>query len=414
MVDPILIAGGGIGGLSAAVALARAGFPVRILERMDTFSEAGSGMQIGPNAMCLLEHLGAAELVSAYGAVPEGIRIFAGRNADILTTIPLGRQAKERYGAPSIVVRRAHLQQCLLEAAWSQTDLEISTGFQLTGYESNGDGVEVFDRTGTGVRGRALIGADGLRSAVRAQIHETHPQTVGKTAWRTTIRTSDAPPVLAEPYIGIWMAPYSYLVHYPVDAGKVINLVAIVEDTYHFDGWGAKGDPQDLLPHFHDWDDLPRSLLEQLSDWSKWTLFTMEPLSSWGVGCVTLLGDAAHPIQPYLAQGSAMAIEDAAVLADEIRKAPDDLPAALKHYERLRAPRTSRVQRASNRLGRISHSGGALRWVRDLVLRRRRPLSVLAGYDWLYDSAGALWQPEPGRGLSAKGGGSAQSAPSPS
>lgn len=389
MTDPILIAGGGIGGLCAAVALARAGFPVSVLERSDAFSEMGAGIQVGPNAMRLLEDWELAPLVAAYSTVPEGIRVFEGLTGELLNTVPLGRRAEERYGSPNIVIRRAQLQKCLLEAAWTQPDLKITTGFGLAGHESFEDRVEVFDASGTRVRGQALIGADGLQSTIRATVHQHQPETIGKTAWRTVIRSSDAPSVFGDPYIGIWMAPYGHLVHYPVDAGEEVDVIAVVEDTYHFDGWGAQGDPDDLLPHFYNWDRFPLEFLEQLEGWTKWTLFTMKPLDPWGHGRITLLGDAAHPVQPFLAQGSAMAIEDAAVLADEVRKSPTDLPAALRSYEQLRARRTARVQQASHRLGQIYHLAGLPRWIRDAVVRWRKPMSLLARYDWLYGFAPA-------------------------
>ena len=384
MTDPILIAGGGIGGLSAGVALARAGVPVCVLEQSDTFSEMGAGIQVGPNAMRLLEEWGVAHLVMAYASVPEGIRVYEALTGELLNTVPLGSSAEARYGSPNVVIRRAQLQKCLLESAWTQSNLEIVTGFRLKGYESHEDRVEVFDAFGTRRRGRALIGADGLQSTIRATVHDRQPETIGKTAWRTSVRTADAPETFADPYIGIWMAPYGHLVHYPVDAGNEIDIIAVIEDTYHFDGWGADGDPDDLLPHFYNWDRYPLAFLEELPDWTKWTLFAMKPMDPWGRGRVTLLGDAAHPVQPFLAQGSAMAIEDAAVLADEVRKSPSDLPAALRSYEQRRMRRTARVQDASHRLGQIYHLAGVARLARDAVLRRRKPMSLLARYDWLY------------------------------
>ncbi|MGI9385118.1 MAG: FAD-dependent monooxygenase, partial [Methyloligellaceae bacterium] len=343
--------------------------------------------QVGPNAMRLLEDWGIARLVSAYATVPEGIRVFEALTGELLNTVPLGSSAESRYGSPNIVIRRAQLQKCLLEAAWTQSNLEIVTGFRLAGHEDLEDRVEAFDASGIRKRGQALIGADGLQSTIRASVHRHQPETIGKTAWRTAIRTSDAPASFADPYIGIWMAPYGHLVHYTVDAGNEIDVIAVIEDTYHFDGWGAPGDPEDLLPHFYNWDAYPLEFLEQLEGWTKWTLFSMNPLDPWGHGRVTLLGDAAHPVQPFLAQGSAMAIEDAAVLADEVRKSPADLPAALRRYEQQRVRRTARVQHASHRLGQIYHLAGLPRWVRDAVLRWRKPMSLLARYDWLYGFA---------------------------
>ena len=384
MADPILIGGGGIGGLCAALALAQAGHPVRVLEQSDTFSEAGAGIQVGPNAWRLLQDWGLEELISAYAAVPQGIRIYDGLSGELLNTVHLGRGSEERYGAPHIVIRRAHLQKCLLEAALTQADLEITTGFKITGCKSIERGIVALDASGVSVRGRAVIGADGLQSTLRGCVEETRPETVGTTAWRATIPAKDAPEFLRQPYIGVWMAPYCHLVHYPVDAGAEVDIIATIEETYNYDGWGTPGETEDLLPFFADWHKGPYEMLEHLSDWTKWTLFTMKPLKAWGHERLTLLGDAAHPVRPFLAQGSAMAIEDAAVLADEVQKSPDEIPLALRRYEQLRAPRAARVQNASERLGNVYHLAGLLRWARNFVIRRREPDALLARYDWLY------------------------------
>ena len=384
MTDPILIGGGGIGGLCAAIALAQQGQPVRVLEQSDSFSEAGAGIQIGPNAWRLLQDWGLAELISAFAAIPQGIRIYDGLSGELLNTVLLGERSEQRYGAPHIVIRRAHLQKCLLEAALAQADLEITTGFKVTGYQSIDDGVEALDTSGVSVRGRAIVGADGLQSTLREFVEETRPETIGMTAWRAAMCASDAPELFRQSDIGVWMGPYCHLIHYPVDGGKEVDIIAIIHETFHYDGWGASGETEDLLPFFSDWHESLYQILEQLSGWTKWTLFTMKPLKAWGHGRLTLLGDAAHPVQPFLAQGSAMAIEDAAVLADEIRKSPDALPAALRRYEELRAGRVARVQNASRHLGSVYHLGGPSRWARNFAIRRLKPDALLARYDWLY------------------------------
>lgn len=384
MTEPILIGGGGIGGLCAAIALTQAGQPVRVLEQSDVFSEAGAGIQVGPNAWRLLQNWGLGELISAFAAIPQGIRIYDGLSGELLNTVHLGRRSEQRYGAPHIVIRRAHLQKCLLEAAWSQADLDITTGFQVTGCQNVDHGVETFGTSGASVRGRAVIGADGLQSTLRECVEKTRPETIGMTAWRATIRASDAPELLRQSDIGVWMGPRCHLIHYPVDAGKEVDIIAIIQETFHYDGWGAPGETEDLLPFFFDWNQGLYQILEQLTGWTKWTLFTMKPLKAWGHGRLTLLGDAAHPVQPFLAQGSAMAIEDATVLADEIQKSPDEIPAALRRYEELRAQRVARVQNASRRLGSVYHLAGPSRWARNFAIRRLEPDTLLARYDWLY------------------------------
>lgn len=387
MTDPILIAGGGIGGLSAAIAFARVGVPVHVLEQSETFSEAGAGIQVGPNALRILQDWGLGELIASYSAELLEIRIHDGLSGQILNTVPLAAESQRRYGIPYIVIRRAHLLRCLLEVVLSKADAKISTNFGLAGFRDSGATVEVHDKVNSKVRGQALVGADGLQSTVRRLLTDTEPETLGMSAWRTLVSASDAPELFSEPHMGVWMAPGCHLVHYPVDGGQTIDIVAITEDTYHYEGWGAPGDVEDLMPHFYDWDATPRGLVEQLPNWSKWTLFKMKPLETWGRKRVTLLGDAAHPVPPLLAQGSAMAIEDAAALAAELTLRPEDIAKALRRYEDARRVRTAKVQRASLALGRVYHYSGALRRARNAMIRRLAPSKLIDRYDWIYGSA---------------------------
>lgn len=386
MTDPILICGGGIGGLSTAIALARAGMPVKLLERATTFSEAGAGIELGPNAMRHLSEWGLDPLISVFAGEPEGMRVFDGMTGQHLTTAPLGSFVRQRYGAPYLVIHRKHLQHCLLETAAQFNDLEIETGFTLTGYETRADRVYVESKSGASSSGRALIGADGLWSSVRAGFTDAIPQTSGVTAWRALLPAEEAPETVNTPFVGIWLGPHGHVVHYPLDGGAAICIVAMIEETFNFDGWASPGATDDLLAYFGSWDDKVTGLLELPGQWHKWTVMRMEPLDHWGSGPVSLVGDAAHPIEPFMAQGGATAIEDAAAIAAAFAAAPDNLESAMRAYESSRHRRATRIQKASHQRGRIYHLSGALRWARDRMLRSLNPHSLVTRYDWLYEN----------------------------
>ncbi len=382
--DPILICGGGIGGLSAAIALVRAGMPVKVLEQAPSFSEAGAGIEIGPNAARHLATWGLKELISAFSNEPEGIQVYDGLKGDLLTTVPLGKFVRDRYGSPYLVIHRKHLQYCLLEAAVELDGLEIETGFKLTHVEVQLDGVTAKSEAGGTAQGRALVGADGLWSTVRGCISDDEPQPSGVTAWRALLPTARTPETADKPYIGLHLGPHGHVIHYSLEAGKSTNVVAMIKETINFDGWASPGKRDDLLPYFDAWSDRVFELLERSKDWHKWTVMSMDPLERWGKGLVTLIGDAAHPIEPFMAQGGAAAIGDAASLAKAVAAQPDDISKAFRAYEATRQTRATRIQKASHQRGRIYHLSGPMRWTRNQLLRRQAPETLLTHYDWLY------------------------------
>lgn len=384
MTEPVLICGGGIGGLSAAIALSRSGIPVKVLEQSSKFSEAGAGIELGPNAVRHLRTWGVTDLVSEFAGEPDGLHVFDGLDRRPLTTVPLGDTVRDRYGAPYLIVHRKQLQFCLLETARSLDGVEIETGFKAARVDVGPDGVAVRTRAGKKAHGRALIGADGLWSTVRAGFSDVEPVPAGITAWRALLPASKVPDFATTSGIGLYLGPGAHVVHYPLDQEQSLSLIAMIEETINFDGWAEPGRPEDLLPFFHDWDEKIFGLLELPGGWHKWTVMRMDPLPKWGEGPVTLIGDAAHPIEPFMAQGGSTAIEDAAMLCAAMAAYPDDTTKAFRFFEASRLERTARIQAASHRRGRIYHRSGILRWLRNRVLRRRDPLSLLTGYDWLY------------------------------
>jgi salicylate hydroxylase len=385
----ILIAGAGIGGLTAALALADKGFRVVVLEAARELSEAGAGIQLSPNATRVLAALGLADALRPYATAPEAIAVMNGRSGGTVATIPLGRGIEARYGAPYWVVHRADLQRVLLDAAAARPAIVLRTGFSVLDHKARADGVTVAGKTQSGVMvaepGDALVGADGLWSTVRARLgHEAAPRFRGRTAWRALIDAAAVESAWGVPVTRLWLGPDAHLVHYPVRGGAAINVVAIVADSAPGQSWSGAGDRDDLMARFARWAPQPRALIAAAPAWQTWSLHDLVPALRVGNGVVTLLGDAAHAMLPFLAQGAAMAIEDAAVLADNLARAPDDIAAALGAYEAARAPRTTHVAEASDRTGTFYHLGAPFAAARDFVMRRMGSERLAARQDWLY------------------------------
>jgi len=381
----VLIAGGGIGGLNAALALAQTGIPAHVLEQTEEFSEAGAGIQLGPNAVHVLRGLGVADALAGRAVAPEGVHLFDGRAGACLTTVPLGPMAEMRYGAPYWVVHRADLQRALLDAVRANDNVTITQGFRVERCAVEGARVSVESEQAAIVSGGALVGADGLRSIVRAQVGAgVNPSYSGKNAWRLTVPSDAAPSPMRQRAIGLWLSPRAHLVHYPVRGGSEINIVVIVDDRATPEGWNVPGAAEEFISHLAGWPDTITSFLSAQADWRRWALYDMPPPRRWTNGRITLLGDAAHPVLPFLASGGVLAIEDAAVLARAMRHAKGEPEAAFATYARKRQPRAARVQARSRRMGKIYHMGGVMRWSRNQVLTAREQPQLLARNDWLY------------------------------
>lgn len=391
MTRHILVAGAGIGGLTAALALARAGCAVTILERARELEEAGAGVQLAANATRCLQSLGVYERVAARAVLPQAFEVIDGRHGARLTGAPMGAQAEARFGGPFIVIHRADLQAALLAAVREVPAITLKLGHAVDGFAALGAGVAIRTRHADAeetLEADALIGADGLRSAVRLALHpQARPSFRHRAAWRATVPAQALPARLADPVTRLWLGPGAHLVSYPVQAGAAINLVAVTPDAREVHGWSEDGAPDELLAHYRDWSEDAHVLLRAPTRWLRWALFDLDPLPAWGAGPVTLLGDAAHAMPPFLAQGAAQAIEDAVVLARQL-EGTSDTAEALRRYEALRIPRTTRVQCAARGMDRIYHLAGPARIARDLVMRARPGSTVLERYRWIYD-----WRP---------------------
>jgi salicylate hydroxylase len=391
---PIIIAGAGIGGLTAALALARRGLRVSVFDQAERLQETGAGIQLTPNASGILNSLGLGRRLEPHVVVPQELRVMDAPTGRPLATAELGGAAARRHGAPYWVIHRGDLQAQLLEAVRSEPDITLELATRVEEFAVHGNGVTVAGLRQTRPikeHAKALVGADGLWSNLRRQIgHEASPRFAQHTAWRALVPAEAVEAELRRPAVNLWLGADTHLVHYPVKAGRLINVVAIVRDQWREPGWSEPGDRSEILRHFRPraWHHQARGLLATADRWLKWALYDLAPLPYWSKGPVTLLGDAAHPMLPFLAQGAAMAIEDAAVLANMLGQMPDAPEAALRAYERARLSRTARVQRTARQNGRIYHMGGIEALLRGLALRTMGGAWLLSRYEWVYG-----WKP---------------------
>ena len=382
---PVLIAGGGIGGLSASIALAKHGIDSCILERSSFSEESGAGIQLGPNATRLLQTLGVLDAIEPAASRPDAICIFDGVSGRRLATVPLMPHAETRYGAPYLTLHRADLHAGLLSVAKTLAPVELRAGFDLAQIEPGPNTIMARRIGGPGAEGSALIGADGLWSAVRKTVAPgARLRFSGATAFRGLLPLGDLPTPFADQVVGLWLGPKAHLVHYPVRNGEALNLVAVTEGGQEVQGWNQTGDASSLLSGFTRWCKDSKSLLERVEAWRRWSLYRLAPLPYWSSGAVTLLGDAAHPVLPFLAQGAGLAIEDAVSLAATLAAEPDEPAAAFRRYELSRRPRATRLQQQSKRFGWLYHLRGPARLARNFALQRRSQETALAKFDWLY------------------------------
>jgi salicylate hydroxylase len=389
-----VVTGAGVGGLSAAIALAKAGLKVTVLERAEAFEEVGAGLQLAPNATGALRELGILDGVLRHGLTPEQVRIRRARDGKDLARAPLGPIADLRWGAPYLVIHRADLQRVLLDRCAAEPSISVLTGVTVAGFAVANGGVEIGARKGNDqirINCDFLIAADGVRSVLRERIGlglSDQPVWSGRTAWRALVPAGDAPEFARKLETGLWLGPKAHLVHYPLRGGEIINVVAITEDHWRAeeapDFWAISGDPAAVSSRFSRWHSEARSLVDSVTEWRRWPIFDRSPAARWSIQKVALLGDAAHPMVPFLAQGAAQAIEDAAELGAAFAKADGNVDAALNAYQTARVTRAAAVVLASRRQGAIYHMSGPMALARDLVMSRLGPHRMLSKLDWLY------------------------------
>ncbi len=379
MTPTTLIAGGGIGGLACALALARAGLTSVVLEQTARLGEVGAGLQLGPNAVRVLAEWGLMDALHECAAFPEALHVRDAHGGQPLGQLRLGAMALARHGQVYATLHRADLQALLLHAVQRFSEqVSLRLGSRLASFEAHADGVDVTLDNGETVQGDCLIGCDGLWSRVRAQLlGDGPPRATGHLAYRGMVRAADLPPALRSNLVTAWLGPRLHVVHYPVKQGEWFNVVAVVHGTLQPtddpQGWTHEAHAADLKRALGPACNELMTLLDAVADWKLWALNDRVPLQGpqqQARGRVALLGDAAHPMRPYLAQGAAMALEDAwtlGCLLDTGRSAPD-WPAVFAQYADIRWARNAQVQARSQRNGTIFHASGALRWARNRAM----------------------------------------------
>lgn len=384
----IVVAGAGIGGLSAALALARSGHEVEIVERSNVIGDVGAGIQLSPNAMKGLAALGVAEAVEAVSSEPEALELRIGKSGGKVFSIPVGQAARKRYGAPYLHIHRADLVAAL-KAAVDAAGVKTKLGARVVAHRREPDpaGVRVGLDTGEIIWADLLVGADGMRSTVRRLMFgPAHPRFTGSVAWRA-LAPIEACPNLPNGAV-VWAGAGKHAVTYRIRGGTLINFVGVVEESdWQEEGWDEPGDKKDLAAAFEGWAAPVTAVIGAARSVNRWALFDRDPLARWSEGRVTLVGDACHPIPPFQAQGAAMAIEDAVVLARRLTE-NDKLEAALLAYEAKRKKRTTKVLGSARRNMRIFHRSNLLTQAATYgpmrVANTVFPAFVRSRQDWIY------------------------------
>ncbi|MFT4277543.1 MAG: FAD-dependent monooxygenase [Rhodopseudomonas sp.] len=390
----IIVAGAGIGGLTAALALAAKGFRVVVLERTGRLDEVGAGLQLSPNASRVLVDLGLRSRLEACAVTPDAVTAINARSGRSIVRMPIGDVAT-RTGSPYWVVHRADLQAALALQVAAHPAIELRLGCALDDVTLHADGVTVSGGGGL-EQALALIGADGIWSAVRGRVFpKIEPMFSGLIAWRGTFAAEAMPDGEKLRGVQLWLGPDAHLVVYPISGGRRINLVAVVDGSWSQRGWSARGELTEIIARFAHWAGSARALIGAVERWTRWALFAMPDGGAWNQGPVALLGDASHGMLPFAAQGAGMAIEDAAVLAAGLgashgdgRGTAAEVAATLQRYAALRRPRVKRVQRLARQNGMIYHLPGAAALARDIAMRTLGPDRLLARQNWIYD-----WRP---------------------
>ena len=384
--ESVVVAGGGIGGLACALALSSKGFKVAVLEQAHAFGEIGAGIQLAPNAWSALDALRVGELVKRDAVFIERLLLMDGVSGEAVVDIPLDERFRARYGNPYAVTHRADIHLALLDGCRARPELiDLRTETRVADFHIEADGVTVELGDGTRIAAAALVGADGWHSSVRERIvGDGEPPVSGHLCYRAVLKVEEMPPELRWPAATLWAGPNTHIVHYPLRGWKLFNLVATIVRESAGTGHNEEARPDEVLPLFAHNCEKPLSILRVPKTFRRWMLRFREPVENWTQGPVTLLGDAAHLMLQYFAQGAAMAMEDAIALATAAAETNGDFAAAFQRYQKLRLVRASRVQISSGLLGLLYHASGAARLVRNDLYQGRSAERYYEALDWIF------------------------------
>ena len=382
--EQVLIVGGGIGGLTAALALARQGIPSQVIEQAAAFKEIGAGIQLGPNVFRMFERLGLIEPISALAVFPENLVMLDSITGEEVTRIPLGDAFRRKFHYPYALIHRADLHNVLLEHCRKSNLIRLDAAQKIVDLGETSGVITAKTANGKDYGGAALIGADGLWSTIREfVVGDGKPKPAGHIAYRAVLPTMEIPEQYRWRNMTLWAGEKVHFVLYPLRTGELYNLVAVFHSNRYEEGWDSFGDPAELHERFAATCAPVRMLLAKIESWRMWVLCDRPPVD-WSRGRVTLLGDAAHPMLQYLAQGACMAVEDAVCLADKAVEMNGDYAKAFRAYQAARYLRTGRVQIMARVYGEFYHTGGVAKELRNLMLGSRTPDDAMTGLDWLY------------------------------
>lgn len=381
---PVLVAGGGIGGLAAALALARQGCDVKVLEQSTEIGEIGAGVQLGPNAFAAFDALGVGEQARGRAVYTERMELRDAIDSSVVCAVPFGAAFRARFGNPYAVMHRADVHRSLLEGVQQTARIELLTHVRVDAVEAGDDEIGVIDASGHVHRGSALIGCDGVKSAVRRQFVGDPVRVSGHVVYRAVIERAEFPDDLRINAPVVWAGPNCHLVHYPLRGGEQFNVVVTFHSRRQEEWSVTEGSAEEVQSYFEGIGTQPRQLLGLPKSWKRWATADREPIAQWTFGRTTLLGDAAHPMLQYLAQGACMALEDAVTLGEALRVHGGAFEPAFAHYERSRVTRTARVVLMAREMGRIYHAHGVERLVRNDLWKERTPERCYDALEWLY------------------------------
>jgi 2-polyprenyl-6-methoxyphenol hydroxylase-like FAD-dependent oxidoreductase len=384
---PILIAGGGLGGLSAALALGRKGMRVHVLEQAQKFAPIGYGIQLGPNVFPMFARLGVTDAVMRHATIPKNILMLDALSGEEVTHIPTGKTFRARFTHPYIIIHREDIHQVLIDACGALPNVAMEGGADVVGFEDRSAGVRVKLKDGRTVEGLALVGADGLRSAVRGSlVKEDEPRPIGYVAHRTIVPMDELPAQI--PYreeVVLWGGPGFHIVHYPLRHGTLFNVVAVFRTATFAERLDPEAYTAEVRKTYAGAHPVMKMLTDMMDLGRRWIIADRDPIRHWGRGHVTLLGDAAHPVLQSFAQGACMAIEDGVVLGELVEQSKGEIARAFERYQKMRLLRTARLALESRAMWTFYHAEGIARDVRNDTCARQTEDDVFRCLTWLYE-----------------------------